>query len=352
MNREDEETRSVRPGEELSEANLRRFLQTEFPEKSGSISIEQFPGGASNLTYLVRLGDEEYVLRRPPFGNTIKSAHDMSREFKVLEKLSPVYPPAPKPLVYCDDESVMGSEFYLMERRLGLILRSKMPEVSVNEAQKICGSFIGNLANLHSLDYQAIGLGDFGKPEGFARRQVEGWTKRYFNAKTDEWPELESTIEWLNSRIPETNEACLIHNDYKFDNVILNPENLTEITGVLDWEMATIGCPLMDLGTTLGYWMGKEAGEEMLSMPFNPRFLMENVTRQHLAEMYAEKTGCDVSNILYYYVFGSFKIAVIAQQIYARYAKGLTQDKRFAQFNRFVAALGKLAAYAIHKQRI
>jgi aminoglycoside phosphotransferase (APT) family kinase protein len=216
----------------------------------------------------------------------------------------------------------------------------------------VCQSLIKNLADLHTLDYRAAGLDDLGHPEGYARRQVEGWTKRYVTAKTDEHPRLEAAMEWLNTNIPTDSGAALVHNDYKFDNVMLDPNDLTRIVAVLDWEMVTIGDPLMDLGTTLGYWMSRDAGDEMLNMPFNPRVLMESVSRGELADMYAKHSGRDVSNILYYYVFGTFKIAVIAQQIYARYSRGLTRDERFARFNRFVGALGGIAANAIEKQRI
>lgn len=347
------ETRKVREGEELNADRLPLWLANRLP--AGEIAIEQFPAGSSNLTYLIRIGEDEYVLRRPPFGNTVRSAHDMGREFNVLSKLSAVYTPAPKPLLFCDDETIIGSEFYLMERRRGLIIRGRSPEElerSTELQRDVCRSFIDNLAVLHSLDYESAGLDDLGHPDGYVRRQVEGWTKRYLNAKTDEWPELESAIEWLNGNIPCETGAALIHNDYKFDNVMLDPRDLTRITAVLDWEMVTVGDPLMDLGTTLGYWMAKEAGDAMLGMPFNPRALMENITRQELAEIYAQISGRDVSNILYYYVFGTFKIAVIAQQIYARYVKGFTKDERFAKFNHFVAALGKFAALAIARGRI
>ena len=349
------DTTAIRPGEELNEANLLEFLQRTFPEAKGAIEISQFPAGSSNLTYCVRIGTEEYVLRRPPFGNQVRSAHDMKREFSVLSKLSKVYAPAPKPLFYCPDENIIGSEFYLMERRRGLIIRGRSPEFlekSLPLQRKVCESFIENLIELHRLDYQKIGLGDLGRPEGYVRRQIEGWTKRYFNAKTNEHDELEKTIEWLSANIPGSGGASLLHNDYKFDNIMLDAENLSRITAVLDWEMATVGEPLMDLGTTLGYWVSKEAGPEMLSMPFNPRVLMENVSRRDLVEMYTEKSGRDTSNILYYYVFGTFKIAVIAQQIYFRFQKGFTQDKRFARFNYFVNALGKIALHAIEKEKI
>ena len=349
------DTKPIRPGEELNEAKLQTFLRENLGVKTGEIQIEQFPAGSSNLTYSIKIGGAEYVLRRPPFGNTVKSAHDMKREFNVLSKLSVVYQPAPAPLIYCADESVIGSDFYLMERRHGLIIRGKSPEILENSTElqkKVCESFIENLASLHALDYKKIGLGELGKPEGYAQRQVEGWTKRYFNAKTDEHPELETAIEWLNRNIPNESGATLVHNDYKFDNVMLNPENLTEIVAVLDWEMTTVGDPLMDLGTTLGYWMSKNSGAEMLSMPFNPRVLMENISRRELVEMYAEKSGGDISDMVFYYVFGTFKIAVIAQQIYARFVKGFTKDKRFATFNRFVNALGVIAAHAIEKEKI
>jgi len=349
------DTKPIRQGEELDVENLQAFLRENYDFKNDEIEIMQFPAGSSNLTYCVKIGAEEYVLRRPPFGNTVKSAHDMKREFDVLSKLSKVYRAAPKPLIYCADEVIIGSEFYLMERRRGLIIRGKSPEMLENSPElqrKVCESFIENLVELHSLDYKKIGLGELGKPEGYAERQVEGWTKRYFNAKTDEHAELEITIEWLNVNIPESNGASLVHNDYKFDNVMLNTNDLAEIVAVLDWEMTTVGEPLMDLGTTLGYWMSREVGEQMLSMPFNPRVLMENISRRELVEIYAEKSGKDVSGMLFFYVFGTFKIAVIAQQIYFRYAKGFTRDKRFANFNFFVGSLGNLAWYAINKMKI
>jgi len=351
MNRE---TTSVRAGEEISVDDLSRYLESQSKLPAGEICIEQFPAGSSNLTYLVRIGSDDFVLRRPPFGNTVKTAHDMKREFDVLSKLAAVYKPSPEPILFCGDDSIIGSEFYLMERRHGLIIRGRSPE-ELNEShlqRKVCESFIQNLAELHALDYNEAGLGGLGHPEGYCRRQVEGWTKRYVAAKTHEWPELENAITWLNSNIPTESGASLVHNDYKYDNVMLDPDDLTKITAVLDWEMVTIGDPLMDLGTTLGYWMSRDAGDEMLNMPFNPRVLMENISRSELAEMYAAESGRDLSDILFYYVFGTFKVAVIAQQIYARFVNGFTRDLRFAHFDRFVAALGKIAASALERNSI
>ena len=349
------ETSPIRTGEEFELKRLGDFLKAYGLLDDSALSVSQFPSGSSNLTYLIKIGSDEYVLRRPPFGNTVKSAHDMNREFTVLSKLSAVYPPAPKPILFCEDESVIGSEFYLMERRKGLIIRGKSPDELENSEdlqRSVCKSFVRNLADLHALDYEAAGLGDLGKPEGYARRQVEGWTKRYFAAKTDEWPELESAIAWLNENIPAESGASLVHNDYKFDNVMLDPNDLTKITAVLDWEMVTVGDPLMDLGTTLGYWMSADAGAEMLNMPFNPRVLMKNISRQELAEMYADASGHNVSNILFYYVFGTFKIAVICQQIYARFVKGFTCDKRFSGFDKIVSALGRFAENAINAGKL
>ncbi len=379
------ETASIRAGEEIDNAGLWRYLREQLETADGEIEVEQFPAGSSNLTYLVRVGTAEYVLRRPPFGNTVKTAHDMRREFETLSKLSAVYQPAPKPLLFCDDESVIGSEFYLMERRRGLIIRGQVPSSDdrvssphvssphvskgsprpidppispddLNDSQQareqVSRSFIQNLADLHSLDYKSAGLDKLGHPEGYNRRQVEGWTKRYLAAKTHEWDALENAIKWLNENIPAESGTSLIHNDYKFDNVMLDPEDLGRITAVLDWEMVTIGDPLMDLGTTLGYWMSPDAGEELLSMPFNPRVLMKNVSRRQLVEMYSEEVGRELPDMLFYYVFGTFKIAVIAQQIFARYVRGFTRDKRFANFDRFVQALGQIARNAVQNGSI
>ena len=352
------ETTEERSDERLDREALASYLSEHGLE--GSIDIRQFPAGSSNLTYLIQVDDDEFVLRRPPFGNTVKTAHDMRREFDVLSKLAHVYPPAPKPLLFCDDESIIGSEFYLMERRRGLIIRGSLSQKHLHDQvsssskmqRAMARSFVQNLADLHSLDYNEAGLADLGKPDGYCRRQVEGWTKRYFAAKTHEHAELEATIEWLNSNIPIEFGASVIHNDYKFDNVMLDPNDLTKITAVLDWEMVTVGGPLMDLGTTLGYWMSPDAGNEMINMPFNPRVLMENISRQDLVDMYAQASGRNLPDMLVYYVFGTFKIAVICQQIFARFVKGFTNDKRFENFSEFVNLLGKTAIQAVDRGSI
>ena len=247
----------TRAGEELDASKLEVLLKAHFPELQGPIEVTQFSKGYSNLTYLLRFGEREMVLRRPPFGAKIKSAHDMGREFRILSRLMEVYPKVPRPLAYCDDEIVLGAPFYVMERVRGVILRAKAPEgldLPPPLMKRISESFIENLVAIHAVDYAAAGLADLGKPEGYVARQVEGWARRYPNARTDDIPEMDRLATWLNEHKPADSGACLIHNDYKYDNLVLAPDDLTQIVACLDWEMATLGDPVMDLGSTLGYW--------------------------------------------------------------------------------------------------
>ncbi|HSQ57267.1 MAG TPA: phosphotransferase family protein [Gemmata sp.] len=349
------ETAPVRPGEELPVAALEAYLTPRLPYSSGPLVVEQFPHGHSNLTYLLRMGDQEFVLRRPPFGNQVKTAHDMGRECRVLSKLSAVYPPAPTPVVYCEDASVLGAPFYVMERRRGVVLRrADTPGVTIDPptARRLSTALIDNLALLHALDYRAAGLGDFGKPDGYVTRQVTGWINRYAAARTDDVPEMDGVARWLTDHTPAESGASLIHNDYKYDNLVLDPAEPTRIVAVLDWEMATVGDPLMDLGTTLGYWVEASDPPEARAGAFGPTALPGSLTRRELVRRYAEKTGRDVSGILFHYSFGLYKIAVIVQQIYARYVRGYTQDARFGHLNERVAALSKAALLAAESGRM
>jgi len=345
----------IREGEELDLAKLEAWLHEEIPNASGNLRVEQFPQGFSNLTYFVKLGDQELVLRRPPFGNQVKSAHDMGREFRVLSALNKVYELAPRPLAYCDNDSVLGAPFYVMQRRHGIILRKKLPNEFVIPPETFRGlgiSLIENLARLHSIDYQAAGLGDLGHPEGFLERQVGGWTKRYLQAQTDDFPEVIQTVEWCAANRPPESGATLIHNDYKFDNLVLDPNDLTKIIAVLDWEMCTIGDPLLDLGVSLSYWVQADDDAVLRAFVPGPTDRPGNLTRHELIERYAELTGRDMSHILFYYCFGLFKLAVIIQQIYARYAKGHTRDPRFAGMNQVVAGLGRAGMASIAANRV
>lgn len=342
----------IRKGEELDVKSLEAFLLEELPETSGPLSIDQFPGGASNLTYLIRLGDQQLVLRRPPFGSKVKSAHDMGREYKVLHALSKSYKKAPKPLVYTENIEVIGAPFYVMERIEGVIIRNSMgmaKDLPQETIRKIAVGLIETFAELHAVDYQAIGLGELGRPAGYTERQITGWTKRYRNAKTEEVAEAESVFKWLAENMPKSEHTSLIHNDYKHDNVILDAHDLSQVNGILDWEMSTLGDPLMDLGTTLAYWYNPGDPE---FMKIYPSALPGNPTRSELVQLYAEKSGRDVGQVVFYFAYGLFKLAGVIQQIYYRYHHGHTQDQRFAQMNVFAANLLKLAARVIEKKRI
>jgi aminoglycoside phosphotransferase (APT) family kinase protein len=348
-----DDTRPVRAGEELDAERLRVYLAEQLPEIAGRLMVEQFPRGFSNLTYLLRLGEHELVLRRPPFGAKIKTAHDMLREYRVLAGLARVGARVPRPLLACEDETVLGAPFYVMERVRGVILRDKPPAgFDENTAQKLGQAFAENLAELHRLDYAEAGLAELGRPVGYVRRQIEGWGQRYLNAKTDDVPEVEQSFAWLLENLPPENAGTLIHNDYKYDNIVLAENDLTRIVAALDWEMATIGDPLMDLGTTLGYWV--EAGDPEIwrQTPTGLTARPGSPTRRELAHSYAQASGADLSNLVFYYVYGLCKIAGIAQQIYHRFRQGHTRDPRFAGLIHWVRACGQLAQRAVELNRI
>jgi aminoglycoside phosphotransferase (APT) family kinase protein len=340
----------VRQGEELPLAALEAYLNARLPEAAGPLSVDQFPHGFSNLTYLLRAGGAELVLRRGPLVNRVKTAHDMGREYRVLSRLCTMYPPAPRPLLYCDDPGILGVPFYVMERRRGVVLRKELPPgltIDPETARRLSTTLIDQLALLHGLDYRAGGLADLGKPEGYVARQVRGWAERHAQARTDDVPGLERAAAWLGANVPAESGAALIHNDYKYDNLLLDAGDLTRIVAVLDWEMATLGDPLMDLGTTLGYWV--EAGDPapLQHAATGPTMLPGSLTRRELVERYQERAGCPVAGAVYYYVFGLFKIAVIIQQIYARYVAGHTRDARFARLDAMVRALADQAEWAL-----
>ncbi len=346
---------SVRPGEELDLSKLEPFLRRHFPDFSGPLSVTQFPSGHSNLTYSVQLGDRQFILRRPPFGSKVKSAHDMGREFRVLSKLHPVYPPAPSVLLYCDEDSVLGLPFYLMEPVRGIILRRDPPPglpFPPETACRLCETFVEQLARLHGIDYAAAGLAELGKPQGYLERQVRGWIERYHGSKTHEISEVEQISQWMQQHLPASSDAKLIHNDYKLDNLVLDPQDLTKIIGVLDWEMCTIGDPLSDLGTSLAYWVDTGDPEELQKLRWGPTNYPGSLTRDELVNGYAQVTGRDVSNMAFYLVFARFKLAAIVQQIYYRYRQGLTKDPRFAGMAEAVQSLLKASWQVAQTGRI
>ncbi|MGM0454171.1 MAG: phosphotransferase family protein [Thermodesulfobacteriota bacterium] len=347
---EDQPTQ-IREGETLDPAAVEAFLKDNIEGLSGSIEIKQFPSGFSNLTYFIKVGDTELVLRRPPFGKKARSAHDMGREYRILSALYPVFPYCPKPLAYTEDESVMGCPFYVMQRIRGIILRRDLPgdlTLTPDDAHALCEKTVDLHQRLHGLDYHAIGLSDFGKPEGYVRRQVEGWSRRYRDAKTPDVPDYEEIMAWLAENQPADDpNPCIIHNDYKFDNLVLHPENPLEIIGVLDWEMATIGDPLMDLGNSMAYWINRDDPEEMHMMRMLPTTADGMMTRRQIVDLYAEKSGRNIESFDFYYAFGLFRLAVIAQQIYYRYYHGQTSDKRFIKLGFAVGILDNAARRVI-----
>ncbi len=325
---------------------LIEWLARKLPMPVAGIQIEQFPGGHSNLTYLVRAGERELVVRRPPFGTTVISAHDMGREFTVLSKLHGAYRPAPKPILFCDDESILGVRFYAMERIPGVIYRVRKPEgwaLPPDRVRAACLSFIENLAALHAIDYRAVGLESLYKGPGYLKRQIEGWSRRWDAAKTDDLAEMREVRAWLESALPEDAGASLIHNDYKFDNIVYDASSMCDVVGVLDWEMATVGDPLSDFAVTLiGWYPPDPNARSTVSQSFilgEPGAL----THAELIEAYRKFSGRDLSSLPFYCALALYKGAVMIQQIYLRYHKGLTQDPRFAAMPAVVRSLAQRA---------
>jgi aminoglycoside phosphotransferase (APT) family kinase protein len=356
-------TGSVRTGEELNLASLADWLRGRIEGAERGITVEQFPDGHSNLTYLLRMNGDgrEYVLRRGPLGPVAPKAHDMAREFRVLQMVHPHFREAPNVFYLCEDPAVLGAVFFLMERRHGLILRDEVPQQLAhvpNYAQKVSEAFIDCLIRLHAIDVSTTGLLALGKPDGFLERQVRGWADRWNRSKTDDTPNMDRVIQWLVDRRPSSQAPTLVHNDYKLDNVMLQAESadrsksVIRIEAVLDWEMATVGDPLADLGLTLCYWAWVDAPQlrarPLPSLTSQPGWY----TRDQFVQRYAERTGRDLSDIGYYEVLGIFKLAVILQQIYYRFQRGQTQDARFQNFGERVRGLVELANSLIENPKM
>ena len=346
----------VRKGEELPAVKLKQFLQEN--HLIGSIEselfVKQFTHGYSNLTYLLSIENKEYVLRKPPIG-AIKRGHDMSREFKVQSAVQKEFSKVPKMFAYTDDAAVLGSEFYIMEKVEGIILNfkeAKKRDIPANDYKTIANAWLDTFTELHQLDYDAIGLTNLGKPEGYVERQVTNWGKQYLKAATKDVPSAEKVMQWMQENQPKNYQHCLIHNDYKYDNVVFKDNSWKEITAVLDWEMATLGDPLMDLGTSLGYWTLASDHDFIKQGIPSPTIFEGNPMRSEIVASYAKKSGRDIHNMVFYYVFGLFKIAVIAQQIYYRYSKGLTSDPRFANLDKAAELCCNLALKSIKTNSI
>ncbi len=323
----------IREGEELKGDLLEAYLKDNLENIDGPLHIRQFPSGFSNLTYLITAGSREMILRRPPFGKKAKTAHDMKREYDILTALKDHYPSCPEALLYCDDKQVMETPFYVMERIKGIIFRKDLPEgmtMTETEARSLSENLVKRLVELHSIDYKAVGLENFGKPDGYVKRQVEGWSRRYRDAVTTDAPDFEKVMQWLAEKMPpDTDTPTIIHNDYKLDNAVLDPADPVSIIGILDWEMATIGDPLMDLGNGLAYWVNHNDPENIQLIRQMPTNLPGMLTREEQVDLYRELSERNFDSFDYYYCFGLFRLAVIAQQIYYRFFHGQTKDQRF-----------------------
>ena len=346
------DTIRVRASERIDEVKLFTFLKRQFPDlPEGELEITQFRAGHSNLTYCLKIGGFEVVLRRPPLGPIAKKAHDMEREFTILSALHPYLSAVPKPYIYVKDSTIIGSEFLLMERKNGIVLDTHFPSGTENTkeiARQLSEKMVDSLVALHSIPYDETALQNIVKPEGFMERQVHGWIERYDKVKTSELAEVWALTTWLKDNVPTNEDSTIIHYDYKLNNAMFS-QDYSEMIGLFDWEMTTVGDPLADLGVAMSYWMHADDSKMLLYALGEPpiTILPGFYTREEFIASYAEKSGRDVSNIDYYITFAYFKLAVICQQIYYRYVKGQTQDDRFAQMDKMVAALIKQASKAI-----
>jgi aminoglycoside phosphotransferase (APT) family kinase protein len=341
----------VRAGEELELVALERYLREHLVEfdRSSPIAIAQFPGGHSNLTYLIRNGHQAFVLRRPPVGPVAPTAHDMPREYKLLSVINPSFPLAPKPILLCEDISIIGVPFYLMERRRGFIVHFKVPSQigeNLRLRRGVSEAMVDTLVALHAVDIQSTGIVQIGKPAGFVARQVRGWADRWQRSKTGDLTEMDQVIQWLLDRIPpDPDNATIVHNDFKLDNLMLADDDPSRVVAVLDWEMSTVGDPLVDVGLALTYWTmqgGKKGGAASVDQNSSLRAVTSGpgwMTREEIIERYEKKTDRDLSRIAFYEAFARFKVAVVIQQIYFRYVQGQTRDERFRNFDALVKEL-------------
>jgi len=336
---------AVRADDRFDTGKLAAFLAKAAPELKGTLEVLQFPAGHSNLTYMVRIGDKELVVKRAPPGIRAKGAHDMGREYRVLSKLAKVFPYAPNGIAYCEDETVIGSPFCVMERLTRTIVRSDYPDGTTPEQiGRQFGSLIDGLADLHSVDVEKAGLSDLGKPQGYRQRQLDGWKARLEAARTDDMADFSKVLAWFDAHIPKEPEIpAIIHNDFKMDNLVWDPKDITKLKGVLDWEMSTCGDPLMDLSCTLSFWIQQDDPAEFKALRGMPSARPEVFSRREAIERYAARTGKRLDPAEFYLGFAFFRRAVIEQQKYVRFKRGDTKDPRFAHLNESVRTLRDMA---------
>jgi aminoglycoside phosphotransferase (APT) family kinase protein len=347
------DTRPVRETEQLDWPRMEAWLREQLPaagiaglDLAQPLQVEQFPGGHSNLTYLIRFGDTELVVRRPPLGPVPPTAHDMAREYRWLSAVHPVYPLAPRVYALCDDPAIVGSVFYVMERRRGIVVRQHEPPEIKDRPEmrrRVGGALVDALADLHGIDIERAGLMHLGKPLGFVERQVRGWSDRWHRSKTHEMPEMDALSAWLIDRLPPNpDRPSIVHGDFKLDNLMLDARQPDRLVAVFDWEMSALGEPLVDLGILLAYWVPSAPPgqhDALTTVTTQPGWF----TRDELIDRYAARSGCDLAFLRYFEIFALFKIAVVIQQIYYRFVKGQTDDPRFAAFGDRVDYLARRA---------
>ena len=342
----------VRPDERFDEDRLLAYLSDKVEGVDGEMTVRQFDGGKANLTYLLRFDESrEYVLRRPPLGPYAPSAHDMRRENRVLSILREAFPFAPRLYHFCEDEDVIGAPFLIMERCRGIVIRDVMPDhfaAKTDSPRLMSEALVDTLAAFHAVDYEDLGLSQLGRPKGFIERQVEGWWRRWQAAKLDESPQVTEIHRWLADHVPESSYYSLVHNDFKLDNTMFDADDPSKVVAILDWDMCTLGDPLSDLGTLLTYWTQPEDPPMVKSIATMPTGCDGFFTRKQILERYAEKSGRDLSDIQFYHVLGIFRLLVILQQIYIRYVRGFTQDRRFADMGLSVTGLTEWALDVMH----
>ncbi|WP_031373917.1 MULTISPECIES: phosphotransferase family protein [Lysobacter] len=328
-------SRAVRAGEELDAAAVDAWLKPRLPHLRGRPVVSQYAGGASNWTYRLHYDNDDLILRRPPAGKKAKSAHDMGREFRIQQALKPVFPFVPVMYAHCEDEVVIGAEFYVMQRLDGLIPRKNLPagvELSRDQVRSLCVNVLDTLIALHQVDHRAAGLERLAAGAGYIQRQIDGWSRRYADARTWNVPNGRGIVDWLRANLPQDERICLTHNDFRFDNVVLDAQDPTRVIGVLDWELATLGDPRMDLGNTLAYWV--EAGDDFIAQSTRrqPTHLPGMFSRREVMDYYSERTGLRPRSWAFYEVYGLFRLSAIAQQIYYRYHHGQTRNPAFKRF--------------------
>ncbi|MEM6803737.1 MAG: phosphotransferase family protein [Bacteroidota bacterium] len=338
-----DQANDIRKGEELDWEKLESYLRKEIPELEGKMSVAQFHGGHANLTYLITFGDTELVIRRPPFGKIAPGAHDMKREYRVLSKLYKFYPRAPRAYHLCEDESIIGARFVVLERRSGVVVRTEVIDefkAYENIEERLTDAMIKALADLHLVDYEAAELSKLGRPEGFLERQVAGWGKRWELSKSEENKDMDKVLEILQTHIPHPQRASIIHNDIKLDNCQFQADNPDEVSSIFDWDMCTLGDPLADLGTSLSYYPDKRK-KQLDNLPVQLKG--DFPPKSFLIEKYQAYTGLSLEHINWYEAFAYWKGAVVGQQLYKRYLDGATKDKRMAGFGRTVKEMAILA---------